>query len=296
MEVHEKVIENSSPNNKSIAKKDPGIYNMNIDSQNSYLPNSDHNFELENPLPKNKLKFNITKSERLDISEAVKTINKKAKKKIYTTVPTKLPPKAEMVAEYKALCAEKNIKPGTDSSINKKYTKTLLYKRIQEIKEKGKKDGVDVDKTYAVPDSLKKSAASFLYDMSLIGGATMENYFYNRPHLNVDIDGFTMNMMKKHKEQKADLYRIVEKYPQLATYLDPVLIYAVKQGNNFVQTNSLNKKKADPQRLEKKKGSVNKSSRNKARSRSSGKNNTIRSKNKKSYMLGEVGQALPTGK
>jgi len=168
------------------------------------------------------------------LTENTNNLMKQIKKKAYTKIPKKLPLKAAMIQEYYNLCEEKGKEPEyTKAKLASKINKTVIFDLINELKGGNQDDSKPKENKSIMGDikitkNLKNSAAEFIFRVEhmVVGG--IETYLERNPGFGLNLQGLSYEMQQGKKDIKRDLYEIVECYPWLTTYLNPILTHSVK--------------------------------------------------------------------
>ena len=190
------------------------------------------------------------KEERIEIKQNTDDMLKAMNKKVYVKIPSKLPLKAELINEYLKLCEEKKVPPKyTKSQLSSKVVKTEIYELLMELKGgegTKKEEGSSIMKSI-LPDikvtkGVKDAATEFLFSMEHLAVGGLETYLNSRPNIGVDIDGLSYEMQVGKKEIKKDLRNIIEAYPVIAQWLNPILTHAVRMLNSGVRQHNHNRK------------------------------------------------------
>lgn len=172
----------------------------------------------------------------IDLKNSVRDLKKDLKTKIYTKKPKKLPKKADMVKQYLDLCKKHNKEPEhPEWKLKKNIKKDELWEMIERLDGK---DSYEVDQNVDdkiqeinISKSAKKHAANFMFEALNMTAFGVETYFNNKPKYGIDIDGYAYEMQKSKKELMPDIHAILEEYPIIATYLNPILTLSAKMAN-----------------------------------------------------------------
>lgn len=166
--------------------------------------------------------------------EDLKNLNKEMHQQIQLTKKTKLPTKNVLIQEYLSLCREKNVQPKYPIyKLEKNVVKSQIFELIQGLKNN------DSD-VYKIPDIIdttsgkksnvqlsanaKRQTGEFINDVVSFAANYVEHYSKQHPDEFLDLEGITYDLQNdKRLPKKAEA--IVDRYPIIATYLNPILIY-----------------------------------------------------------------------
>lgn len=180
-----------------------------------------------------------------EISSFVEEL-KKDDKEIYERKKRKLPKKDILVQNYLDLCAEKGVEPEHSRiKLEKQIKKDIIADMIDELKCKTQNEDLknshqSVKQPIKVTANLKKSVANFLFHLNILAVSTAESFTNSRPNLGISLDGYTAEIISGKKEITQDLYNIVNCYPQIARWFNPILVHSTKMLNTGIQVHNNN--------------------------------------------------------
>jgi len=205
-----------------------------------------------------------------DTSKLVMDIKRNSK--IYAKIPKKLGKKSDMISKLLGLYKSTGKKcPYSLNKLEKNIKRDEIWRMTQDLegeKPKGKK-GVVSSLIDSVPEikitaKLKQNAAELLFDAECVTIGITENYLTKRPGIGIDLDGMTNQMVAKEKKFKSQLRAVVDCYPGIARFLNPIIVHLASVTREGVDTHVKNKKNqrtAEPNpRRQKPSGDTKKSS------------------------------------
>jgi len=151
--------------------------------------------------------------------------------------------KGELIDMYKENCNGKGITAMKDWQLQKKTKKDIIgiINSLQNNTFNESDNNTKSARLYPkVNTASKKHAARFLYDTCCMGSGVLETYMRANPEIGIDLSGLSNEMSSTKAEQLKDMEAIVNRYPGIVGFLNPILTYAAKYTSVCYQRHNLN--------------------------------------------------------